>query len=84
MTPSEWKEIERLYEASINLAPEQRARFLAESCTDDDVRREIESLLPNVKNCRASEQRGVNVAAEIIPRNERGTLVGVGAPYRPC
>jgi hypothetical protein len=50
MTPERWKDIERLYEDSVNLPPDQRARFLAESCSDPEIRREIESLLAQEQN----------------------------------
>ena len=31
MMPERWKEIERLYEAAIELDPDERVRFLAEA-----------------------------------------------------
>ena len=77
MKADRWKEIERLYEASFSLPTEQRARFLAEHCYDSNVRREVESLLAQRENVPSLlEQRGLDVAAGIMSRNEPGTLVG--------
>ena len=44
-TPERWRSIEELYLAAIERAPDQRAAFLRESCPDEEVRREVESLL---------------------------------------
>ncbi len=43
-----WPQIERLYHAAREKAPEERARFLDETCSGDQtLRREVESLLAN-------------------------------------
>jgi serine/threonine protein kinase len=77
MTADDWKEIERLYLASIRLPPAGRAAFLTESCANADIRREIEALLAQRDDVPSFlEQPGLNVAADMIPRHEPGTLVG--------
>jgi hypothetical protein len=35
-------EIERLFEAALEIAHSQRARFLSQQCADAEVRREVE------------------------------------------
>jgi serine/threonine-protein kinase len=46
MTPDRWQQIERLYHDALELAPEYRLAFLDRACAgDDDLRREVESLL---------------------------------------
>ncbi len=46
MEPERWQQIETLYHAAIERAPETRAAFLAEACADDpSLRREVEDLL---------------------------------------
>ena len=41
-----WQEIERIYHAARELDGAARAEFLAKACAgDDDLRREVESLL---------------------------------------
>jgi hypothetical protein len=75
MTPERWKEIERLYRASASLPSDERARFLAESCNDEEMRREVESLLAQGENVPGFlEQQGLDVAAEIVSK-EPGTFV---------
>ncbi|HJZ83305.1 MAG TPA: hypothetical protein VKD91_23255, partial [Pyrinomonadaceae bacterium] len=46
MTPERWKQIENLYHGALGLTQGQRSAFLNQSCAgDDEVRREVESLL---------------------------------------
>jgi hypothetical protein len=77
MTRERWKEIERLYQASLTIPPAERARFLSESCADHDLRREVESLLEQRENLPSFlERHGLDVARDGAARNEPGTLVG--------
>jgi serine/threonine-protein kinase len=45
MQAERWRQIEELYHAALERAPDERAHFLAESCADSTLRQEIESLL---------------------------------------
>ena len=77
MTVERWKEVERLYLDLIELEPDQRQRFLANASADEEIRREVESLLAH----RASgltflERRGIDVAAEIVTQNPIEPLIG--------
>ncbi len=46
MNNQRWRQIETLYHAALEHAPEERAAFLAEACADDSgLRREVEELL---------------------------------------
>ncbi len=46
MEPNRWQQIEELYHAALERAPDERAAFLAETCADDSgLRREVEELL---------------------------------------
>jgi serine/threonine-protein kinase len=46
MKAESWQQIEELYHAALELTPDERAKFIASACADDDeLRREIESLL---------------------------------------
>ena len=46
MESERWQQIERLYNAAVNLAGDQRAAFLRQECQDDEaLRAEVESLL---------------------------------------
>src|SRR5262249_227009 len=46
MEPERWRRIEQVYHSALKVAAEQRAVFLKDECRDDEeVRREVESLL---------------------------------------
>ena len=46
MNPERWQQIERLYHSALEREPDHRDSFLAAACgDDDDLRREVESLL---------------------------------------
>src|SRR5258705_11112629 len=46
MQAKRWQEIDRLFDAVLEREPSERASFLADACAgDDELRREVESLL---------------------------------------
>ena len=46
MQVKRWQEIDRLFDAVLEREPSERVSFLADACAgDDDLRREVESLL---------------------------------------
>jgi serine/threonine protein kinase/Tol biopolymer transport system component len=46
MDPARWRRVEEIYHAAAERKPEERAAFLAVACAgDEDLRREVESLL---------------------------------------
>ncbi len=46
MTPERWKQVDRLMQDALDRGPAERAAFLAEACGgDDELRREVESLI---------------------------------------
>ncbi|PWU04574.1 MAG: hypothetical protein C5B51_16430 [Terriglobia bacterium] len=44
-TPERWHSLEELYQAALHLPAEERAAFLKQSCSDIQLRQEVESLL---------------------------------------
>ena len=44
-SPERWRLLEELYRAAVERAPVERAAFLREACPDEELRREVESLL---------------------------------------
>src|SRR5579872_1440463 len=44
-SPERWRLLEELYRAAVKHPPAERALFLREACSDEDLRREVESLL---------------------------------------
>ncbi|MBL8206787.1 MAG: protein kinase [Blastocatellia bacterium] len=46
MTPEQWAQVEKLFQAAVDLAPAERAEYLAKACHNDpELRHEVESLL---------------------------------------
>jgi hypothetical protein len=45
MTPERWNLVTELFHRALDRAPEDRAAFLEAECQDDELRREVESLL---------------------------------------
>ena len=45
MTPERWQQIKVVLEGALDLPAEERSGFVAKLCSDDDLRREVESLL---------------------------------------
>ena len=42
MTPERWRQIDELYHAALERAPERRSVYLDEACADDEeLRREV-------------------------------------------
>lgn len=78
MTPERWQQIEKLFYAALERAPDERAAFLVETCAADDaLRQEVESLLASHEGGRASfEALTKEVAAELLTTNQAWTMKG--------
>lgn len=46
MTPERWRKVDEIFQAALELNPEEREAFLDKSCAgDEELRREVESLI---------------------------------------
>src|SRR5262247_1761708 len=46
MKPERWRQVDHLFQAALERAPEERAAFISEACGgDESLRREVEALL---------------------------------------
>src|SRR6185437_6560497 len=46
MTPERWRKVEEIFQAAVELLPEERSRYVAQVCADDTtLRSDVESLL---------------------------------------
>ena len=46
MTPERWQQVKAIFNSAINYRPEERAQFISDACSGDDVlRSEVESLI---------------------------------------
>ncbi len=75
MTPERFAQIDEICDAAMDLAPAERASFLDRACADEELRREVESLL------QAHEQAGdfiaepaLGMAAELLDDGEEPSL----------
>ncbi len=78
MTPDHWQQIEELYHAALKLGANQRAAFLESACNgDQDLRREVESLLVSDQQAESFlESPVLEVAAEAMAAQGPPSLVG--------
>ncbi len=46
MTPERWRQVEEIFQAALDLSPDDRKRYVSDVCQEDtDLRRDVESLL---------------------------------------
>jgi hypothetical protein len=82
MTPERWKKIEQLCHAALEREVSQRGAFLAQACRgDEELRREVESLLAQEKPAEGFlESPALEVAAAALGKMPGGdggpSLVG--------
>jgi uncharacterized repeat protein (TIGR03803 family) len=72
MEPERWTEIERLYHAALQHAPDQRQKFLQAACKfDQSLRQEVEGLLAYQEQAESFIERP---ALEIAAQHEKRAL----------
>src|SRR5499427_1597263 len=78
MKPERWEKVIDLFQSALERVPEERAAFLDESCHDDeDMRREVESLLTSHERAQNFiEIPAFKVAPELVPSESGRALVG--------
>lgn len=78
MTPERWQLIKQIYDATLERKPGQRAAFLQEACGgDDELRREVESLLAEDETGQGFlESPALEIAAKVFARNWFSRNVG--------
>jgi len=78
MNPERWKKIEQLYHVALARDTNQRAAFLEQACVgDDELRREVESLLAQEETTKGFlESPALEVAAEAMAKEQSELLVG--------
>ncbi len=75
MNPEQWQRVKELCGAAMRRAPGERARFLAEACADDSMRREVEALLAAYES-KFMERPAVGEVAEMVAAINRTVSLG--------
>src|SRR5215510_13816375 len=78
MTPERYQQINRLLDAALERDPAERAAFLAEACCgDEELRREVESLLAAcVEAGSFIERPPEQLAAELMAEHSEEKMTG--------
>src|SRR5262245_3269548 len=81
MRPERWRQIEGLYQAALGHKTTERQAFLTEACAgDEELRREVESMLTAHEQVRKTEdflnQPALHIAAQAIAENQAESMVG--------
>ncbi|MBP1598508.1 MAG: serine/threonine protein kinase [Acidobacteria bacterium] len=74
MQAERWQQIEALFHAVLEVAPERRAAFLQQACQDDEsLRMEVERLLASDSEAQAfMKSRALGVAARALAKGQSG------------
>src|SRR5262245_54898310 len=76
LSPDRWDAVERLYHAVLARPVSERAAFLAEACAgDEELRRDVESLLAQDASAAAVLTRGAAVAAAGLVSDIGGSVL---------
>jgi len=78
MTPERYKRVGQLFDEALELAPEQRAAWLAQACgADTALRGEVENLIANQVGSKEFLSRpAMGIAASLLAQNKHVSLLG--------
>src|SRR5258707_14455088 len=78
MKAERWKQVNDLFQSTVDRTPGERAAFLDEACHNDEgLRREVESLLnSHERSENFIESPAFEVAPELVTKDRTGALVG--------
>ncbi len=76
MNPERWRQIEQLYHDALERPEGERAAFLDKSCSDADLRREVEDLLRAGAETGGKFDRPAMQPTETVEMAQARSLVG--------
>lgn len=78
MKPERWRQVDQLFQAALERAPEDRPAFISEACGDDEsLRREVEALLAaDAEAGSLIEAPAYVVAAPLLVEDDAPSLAG--------
>jgi hypothetical protein len=79
MRPERWQQIEKLYHSALKQEASRRTAFLQEACPgDEDLRREVESLLAQPPQAESSiEASALQVTVQTMTETRARSMVAV-------
>src|SRR6266540_3585448 len=83
MDPQRYQQAKQLLQSAIEVEPEQRAAFVSRACAgDDDLRRELESLLEHAEPAdNFIEASAFEVAARVLAEQKDSLAGSTFGPY---
>jgi serine/threonine protein kinase len=78
MTPERYQQIDHIFQAALALEPQQRAAFLNDACSGDEIlRKEVESLITSDEGGLSFiDQPAFEMAARVLASDEPGVATG--------
>src|SRR5689334_19586257 len=68
MTPERWQRVDEIFQAALELKPEERSAFIENACSgNEELRREVESLI-------TADEQGLSVVDEPVFQVAAGLL----------
>src|SRR5437868_10193265 len=83
MTPERWRQIEEIYQSAMDQEPGSLSAYLAGACIgDDDLRREVESLLELHDAAVLVDQPAWQAVGELLDNDPSVAIGAQLGPYR--
>jgi len=80
MRSDRWRDVSRLYHATMAQPADARRAFLAQACTDETLREEVQALLAQPQSAPGFLEPGAFGAA-VLALGDRPTMLGCLGPY---
>lgn len=82
-TPERWKEVDRVFAAALEREPTERVAFLDDACAgDEELRREVESLLSHDVPESLVGGKAVEEATQLLGSTPQKLQIGSIGPYK--
>ena len=78
MTPEKWQRVKVLFEAALDRPSEARLRYLADACSEDDLRAEVARLLTNLEDAGSFLNMPALTGLDLLTTRTEGGFLSVG------
>jgi len=77
MNPEQWQKVTEIFDAALKREPNELSSFLDKACSNQELRREVETLLASSENVGSfMEQAAIGEVAEILVSTENNLRIG--------